>query len=131
MKKSKKETDHQYYLDNKEKIIKQTTEWNKKNRKYHREYDRVWRLKNPTKSRQSYLKRTYKFSLKEYEELKAIQAGQCGLCFKISKRLVIDHNHETGKIRSLLCTTCNAGLGQFKDSIDLLQNAIAYLKHFK
>ena len=131
MEKSKKELNAEYYIQNREKIIKNTTAWNEKNRKYHREYDKRWRARNPTKSRSSYLKRTYKMSLREFEELKLIQGGRCAICLRVVKRLVIDHCHKTNKTRSLLCTTCNAGIGQFKDDIELLAQAIAYLERFK
>ena len=43
-------------------------------------------------------------------------------------RLSIDYNHNTGKIRKLLCHRCNHGLGNFLDDIDLLSKAIQYLK---
>jgi hypothetical protein len=43
-------------------------------------------------------------------------------------RLSVDHCHNTGKIRGILCTKCNTGLGSFKDNIELLMNAIKYLK---
>ena len=56
---------------------------------------------------------------------------QCGLCFKVVKRLVVDHDHKTGKIRSLLCTLCNTGIGQFKDDVELLKLAIKYLEHYQ
>ena len=124
----KKQADHEYYVKNKDKIIKGSTEWNKKNKEYHRKYDKVWRGKNPTKSRSAYLKRTYEISLEEYELLKLIQEGRCAICLEKHQRLVIDHCHKTNAVRSLLCTTCNAGLGQFKDSIKLLGEAIKYLE---
>jgi len=44
---------------------------------------------------------------------------------------VIDHNHNTGKIRKLLCSSCNIGLGKFYESEENLTNAIKYLKSFK
>jgi hypothetical protein len=44
------------------------------------------------------------------------------------ERLVVDHNHKTGMIRGLLCHRCNTGLGHFEEKIDLLHNAIEYLR---
>src|SRR3990167_9842655 len=88
--KSKKELNEEYYIQNREKIIKNTTAWNEKNRKYHREYDKRRRARNPTKSRSSYLKRTYKMSLREFEDLNLIQGGRCAICLRVVKRLVID-----------------------------------------
>ena len=43
--------------------------------------------------------------------------------------LVIDHNHKTGKVRGLLCGSCNTGIGLLKDSPDVLDAAIEYLQH--
>lgn len=51
----------------------------------------------------------------------------CG-CLSLHKRHNIDHNHQTGKIRGLLCDDCNIGIGKFKDDIGLIQKAINYLK---
>lgn len=46
------------------------------------------------------------------------------------KRLAIDHNHKTGKVRDLLCSNCNRALGHFKDDVEIIENAIKYLnKH--
>ena len=44
------------------------------------------------------------------------------------KRLAVDHCHKTGKIRGLLCTKCNIGLGYFNDDVILLKNSIRYLE---
>ena len=43
----------------------------------------------------------------------------------------IDHCHKTGKIRGLLCDTCNRALGLFKDDIQMLKNSVAYLEKYK
>lgn len=57
------------------------------------------------------------------------QDGKCYLCGGIDFRnLAVDHNHKTGKVRRLLCSSCNTGLGKFKDDPDLLTKAAVYLK---
>jgi Recombination endonuclease VII len=58
----------------------------------------------------------------------------CSICrefFKGSKDMHLDHDHETNKLRGLLCHNCNVGLGHFKDKIVLLESAIDYLKKWK
>ena len=54
--------------------------------------------------------------------------GKCAICGKNSK-LVIDHNHKNGKFRGLLCSSCNSGLGYFKDCIETMYSAINYIKN--
>ena len=59
------------------------------------------------------------------------QKYSCWICkkrFESTKDTIVDHDHTTGKIRGLLCRTCNSGLGMFKDSIDNIKAAITYLK---
>ena len=66
-----------------------------------------------------------------YGDLLRKQGGVCAICYhppSAVRRLAIDHNHETGKVRGLLCTTCNMGLGFFKDSQARLQSAVDYLE---
>ena len=94
-----------------------------------------WRKNNPEKSKlrkkTSYLKKLYGFTLDEWNEMFDAQDGKCAICGKhqteIGKTLGVDHCHKTGKIRGLLCTTCNRGLGYFKDDIENLRCAIMYL----
>lgn len=52
----------------------------------------------------------------------------CEICGKTLVRLVIDHNHKTGKLRGVLCVSCNAALGGFMDDSELLRTAAAYLE---
>jgi Recombination endonuclease VII len=62
-----------------------------------------------------------------YLELE-IQEWKCAICGKIpEKKLFVDHCHETGQFRGLLCNKCNSGLGCFADNIDSLYSAIRYL----
>jgi len=65
-----------------------------------------------------------------YENLYETQNGLCAICRKHFNRLSIDHDHETGMIRELLCHTCNYMLGNAKDSVLILERAIEYIvKH--
>ena len=66
------------------------------------------------------------------EQVQAMGEAQNWICYMcptdIRENHHIDHDHVTGKVRKLLCFHCNVGLGHFRDSIDLLKKAIAYLE---
>ena len=75
--------------------------------------------------------RRYSFTKEQLVELWERQERKCAICSTpILLDAPIDHDHETGKVRGLLCHKCNRGLGQFEDSLVLLQKAIVYLKEF-
>lgn len=65
----------------------------------------------------------------QYSEMMSKQNGQCSICKKppLKRRLAVDHNHDTGKVRGLLCDKCNLGLGYFNDNVELLTKALDYL----
>ena len=79
-----------------------------------------------------YLKRRYGITPEEYQALSDAQNGLCRICQGPPqgrwKRLHVDHDHATGKVRGLLCHWCNNMLGHAKDSPTVLQAAIAYLQ---
>ena len=81
------------------------------------------------------LKRHYGMTVAGYADLLRLQDERCAICgthaSAFRRQLHVDHDHETGQIRGLLCTHCNPGLGYFKDSQERLQKAIAYLDKFK
>jgi hypothetical protein len=82
------------------------------------------------KIRAQNLKNNFGITLEIYEQMDQAQKGVCAICGKYppkKKCLCVDHNHKTGKVRGLLCNLCNAALGGFKDNIELLTAAIAYL----
>lgn len=80
----------------------------------------------------SYLRETakrYGLTLEEYNELVESNPN-CQICGNPVDSPHIDHCHESGKVRGVLCKTCNMGLGSFKDNPQYMYNAIAYLaKH--
>lgn len=79
--------------------------------------------------RHQQLRRDYKISLEEYENLHRKQNGLCAICLQAvdTKAMAVDHDHVTGTIRGLLCHWCNKGLGQFKDDPVVLERAVGYL----
>lgn len=71
----------------------------------------------------------YNMTLEHYRKMLEDQKGLCGICERdITQKNHIDHCHETGEVRGLLCHVCNQGLGAFNDSIPGLEAAIEYLR---
>lgn len=86
------------------------------------------------KTRARYRKWKYGITQDQFESLLEKQGGGCGVCKRADPgkhTWRVDHDHLTGKVRGVLCGTCNSGLGHFKDSPENLRNAIAYLDRSK
>lgn len=83
-----------------------------------------------------YRLKQYGLTIEQYEQMVVDQGGRCAICGEppnprgilASASLNVDHSHETGRVRGLLCTTCNQGLGYFKDDEVRLLAAVRYLK---
>lgn len=99
---------------------------------------KVWRSKNKDRLRAKNLCRTFGISIEQYDSMHYAQHGLCGICGQPEsavsgaciRRLAVDHCHRTGKIRGLLCSRCNAGIGYLGDSTARLTSAINYLARF-
>jgi Recombination endonuclease VII len=74
------------------------------------------------------LRDKYKISPADYERMAAEQAGRCAICRKVPERLFVDHDHQTGRVRGLLCRDCNFALGWLRDDADTAIAAAGYLK---
>lgn len=99
-------------------------------KEYHRKYrERGSRL---VVERRYNFKVKYGITLEEYEALLVQQGGCCAICRAVidprGTTMPVDHDHETGKVRGILCMNCNVGLGHFHDSVEMLKRAIAYLE---
>ena len=77
------------------------------------------------------MKRHYGLNRDDYDKMLLSQKGKCPICNNKLQRPHVDHNHLTGKIRSILCSQCNTGLGMFKENKDYLNAAIKYLRYNK
>jgi hypothetical protein len=77
------------------------------------------------------LEARYGITRTDYDELYAKQGGVCYICERSTgktRRLSVDHDHETGRVRGLLCRPCNNLLGHARDSIAFFERCISYLK---
>lgn len=78
-------------------------------------------------ARRSKYRSRYGLHFEEYVGLLSAQEGKCAICGDNSKQLQLDHDHNTGRPRAILCFNCNSGLGQFKDNLLIMAKAITYL----
>ncbi len=111
-----------------------------KNPEQRRAYTAQWRRDNPDKvavaNRRAALKRKYGITPERYDEMVAKQGGTCGICKRPDPRggtnrrgfWHVDHDHDTGEVRGLLCFTCNTALGHLGDDEAGLLRALDYLR---
>lgn len=68
----------------------------------------------------------------DYDRMMVAQGGKCSVCQAEyswgGRRFSVDHCHDTGNVRGLLCSHCNTGIGHFKESLQNLQRAMEYLR---
>ena len=81
------------------------------------------------------LKARFGITVEQFEAKLKEQDGKCLICGAtqsvLGHKLAVDHNHTTGKIRGILCKSCNIGIGNLKDSPILLRQAADYLERYK
>lgn len=95
---------------------------------------RAWIVANKERVLDRYLLRTYGISGADFSRMLSEQNGRCACCSRSGngdRRLVVDHNHVTGKVRALLCTVCNVMLGQARECPEILDAAKMYLEAHK
>jgi hypothetical protein len=142
-----KEIQRRWYQNNKEKAVEKSF------KRYHQKKDiinakrRQQRINNPeevrAKARANYNPIAGKvagwknagikdMTYERYLQMLESQNNCCAICGyhqdNFKKQLCVDHNHKTGEVRGLLCLACNGGIGKLKDSVELLEKAINYLK---
>lgn len=114
--------------------------WREKNPRNATEKWQSWREQNPIKSQElnrRKLLQKYGLTVEEWQFIFDNQNGLCAICglpeTLIDKgtlrRLAVDHCHITGKVRALLCSKCNKGIGLFNDDLTLLNKAVSYLEN--
>ena len=96
----------------------------------YRERERQWRNGSGWRSyRNSYLKYRFGITLEQYEQLLIEQEGLCAICRREpSRNFAVDHCPKTGKIRGLLCYSCNISIGHLGHNVATLLAAVRYLQ---
>lgn len=92
--------------------------------------NRRWRDRNPHMRRKQNMARYYGITPEDYAGMLDRQGGVCAVCMEVctsGRRLAVDHDHATGKVRGLLCTRCNVLIGMGRDSAELIYRAARYL----
>lgn len=113
-----------FYQANRERVLARQNArqaaWTTEQRNQNRAYHRAWRLR-----------RQYGMTSADYDRLLAAQGGVCAICKKaepVVASLPVDHDHQTGKVRALLCTPCNTTLGLVGEDPERLRALAAYIE---
>lgn len=126
-----KNKEKQWQIANRDRINKERRERYKNNPELFIERNKKYYWENRSKMRAANRKHKYGISHEHYTLLLEKQQNRCAICGKGRSEFKfdfsVDHCHETGKIRGLLCTNCNTGIGLFKHNTIYLNSAIEYL----
>lgn len=113
------ERSHRTYMKNREKRYVQARSWQQANKARASE---IWH--------DAHLRREYGITLDDYRQMLAMQNFGCAICGagpSPKRRLSVDHDHKTGKVRGLLCGKCNSGLGFFKENVGIVDSLKRYV----
>ena len=106
-------------------------QWFQKNHTVHSQRNRRYAKEHPDKFAGYTRKFKYKMTPAIYKDIWDSQNGLCEICKQPETGrggLRVDHDHSTGDLRALLCMRCNAGIGLFRESLELLKLAVRYLE---
>lgn len=142
----KREYDRAYRAARADEMRARSKQWREDNKELKSQRDREYRLNNPEKIKENKakyyqkvkdqyraidLKRNYGMTVAEYDAMLLAQGGVCAICRGVNKngkRLSVDHNHDTGAVRDLLCASCNLVIGHCREQALILREAIRYLE---
>jgi len=124
---------------------KHATEWNRRNREKHRlnqeahrlamgiKPQKKWPWKKGTREyeQNKYYRMEYGITLADYNRMLVDQNGKCAICKRSGEKLHVDHDHATGKVRELLCNSCNTALGFLNEDVSRLSAMRKYIQKHK
>ncbi len=123
----------EYYEKNKDKCLELSRQWRLKNIDKIKEYskenyslnkDKIAEYNKKNRLHQRVIK--YNLTDDKFNIMYNSQNGCCAICGK-HRKLEIEHNHQTGKVRGLVCHKCNVVIGMCEENVEVLQKAIEYL----
>ena len=128
-----KELRRAHYEANRQRYIEAAQRWQERNPERTAAYQAEYRSRPERKRamRDLYYRRTYGISADEVDAMLEAQGGGCAICGRKPDRpasMHLDHDHETGHLRGILCIDCNHGIGKLRDDPDLLLAAVEYLR---
>lgn len=132
---SSAEYDKAYYARNRERLLVRKRERDAVRklsdpdgyRQYNTEKCRVWRARNPKRLLELNRQRRYGVTPEQYQAVLDRQGGRCYSC-PATEGLCVDHCHETGRFRGILCDSCNKALGLLRDDVSRIERLKQYLK---
>lgn len=104
--------------------------WRAEHPGYHNDWQKRARTKDPGKTRRDNLKANYGLTPEQYDQMYVRQGGRCAVCRDASK-LCVDHDHDTGEVRALLCNHCNTALGHLREDPLRIRALAAYAEQLK
>lgn len=92
---------------------------------------KIWRINNGESTKECQLRNKYGITLQDWGVMLGKQEGLCAICSSVldrGKYTHVDHDHNSGRVRAILCSGCNAGLGHFKENAESLRLAANYVQ---
>lgn len=121
------------YAKSKERVLEYQKQYRKLNLDKVRQTKKIWKAKNKEKvsdiNRWSKRKQAYGITKDQFFDLLEKQNNGCAICSKpVGISSAVDHDHDTGKVRGILCDPCNTSLGIFGDNLQGIMNVVSYLE---
>jgi hypothetical protein len=122
-----------YKLNHKDQVKAAGIKYRQRTRKIRNERKKLWRHKNPDKVKNEKLKRNHGITLIDFKKMLLDQNNKCKICdhlFTGKEPYIpcVDHDHNSLKVRGLLCRNCNSGIGGFNDDQEFLTRALNWVE---
>lgn len=120
----------EWYAANREREIERVRQWQQANHERYVAKQAEYRARSERDDRPGHLRRKFGMTVEDYDRMCAEQGGVCAICGRRPREgthLHVDHDHETGRVRGLLCFSCNVAVGQLQHDPTRIVRAADYL----